>query len=76
MSGGEFVTWMAYDEIAPLDSNKRLEAMIARLIAVTVNLHSKKKVKPKKFMPRYGRRRVQTPEQMVASLDLMYRNMR
>lgn len=56
MTIGEFYFWMAYDQLFPLDKMRRLETMLASILAQLFNVHRGKNQaghKPDKYLPMY-----------------------
>lgn len=75
VSGSEFVKWIAYNQLSPIDSTRRLENMIAQLTALLFNINSKKRKKATDFLPDFGPRRPQTPEEMERALDRFFKGL-
>lgn len=65
MTVGEFYFWMAYDQLFPLDSTRRLEAMLARLEAQMFNVRRGKgqsAQRAERHLPKYeGYQEVRRP---------------
>lgn len=68
----EFAWWAAYNQVEPF-GEERADYRIAILCSVVANAHETRKGKihrVKDFMPQFGPREKQSPEQMWAVLEL------
>lgn len=69
MPHAEFLDWLAYDEMSPLDLGFRSDLMTAQLTCLLYNCHAGKndKLKLKRFYPPWFNK-MESPEQKVARM--------
>ena len=76
MPAGEFVEWMHFGQLAPFDSTRRLEVMLARLMTLTANVHRGKDTSAydvEDFLPEYGEPEPMTDDQLIWAQKQWYK---
>lgn len=80
MGGGEFVEWMAFNELAPFDHTRRIEVMLAQFMAHFMNVNRAKNSRQFKyveFLPEYKQKEAeadgQNEAQMMWAWEMWYR---